>query len=185
MRVFHGFFPREVTGMVLVDPMNEDMTIHIHNHIEGLRPSVVFIFHLLGIFGWWRLTAPQPDPVPKAFTADEWRTVWGLEFKPKAIEAQPKEPPRWVNGEMARASGGLGDLPLIVLSAGRPGRAEDVKLEDQTVKLRLHDALARQSTCGRRAIVDSGHEIACERPETVADAIREVVAEARLATCEP
>jgi pimeloyl-ACP methyl ester carboxylesterase len=36
VRVFQGFYPSEVAGMVLVDPMNEDMTIHIHNSHRGV-----------------------------------------------------------------------------------------------------------------------------------------------------
>ena len=34
--------------MVLVDPMNEDMTIHIHNHNELYRPTVLLILRLRG-----------------------------------------------------------------------------------------------------------------------------------------
>ena len=84
-----------------------------------------------------------------------------------------------MNGEMARASGALGDLPLIVLSAGRPSIAEDVKLENEPLKLALHRMLTRRSTRGKQVIVDCGHEIASERPDAVIVAIRDVLKQIR------
>ena len=190
VRVYNGFYPGETAGMVLIDPMNEDMTIHIHNHIEAFRPVVVSLFGFAAAAGVWRLLESDPDPAPEAYTAAEWRTLWHLEHEPKSIAAQPKEPPLWVNGEMARASGGLRDLPLIVLSAGRPTMAEDVKLENEPLKLELHRMLTRSSTRGKQVIVDCGHEISRENPDAIVAAIRDVLEQVtaprrnKLAFCE-
>src|SRR5436190_1222719 len=85
-------------------------------------------------------------PSRATFTEAEWTEIAALNHQGKSIAAQPKEPPFWVNGELARASGDAGSIPLIVLSAGLSGPAEDVKLEDREPMLRLHRALAAGST---------------------------------------
>src|SRR5262249_33937665 len=63
-RVYRGFYPDEVAGLVLIDPMNEDMTINIHNHIEALRSTVLFVRRVLGNLGFERLMFPPPGPPP-------------------------------------------------------------------------------------------------------------------------
>ena len=55
VRTFRSFYPNEVAGLVLVDPMNEDMTIHIHNHNELFRPSVIFILGAVSATGLPRI----------------------------------------------------------------------------------------------------------------------------------
>jgi pimeloyl-ACP methyl ester carboxylesterase len=178
VRVFHGFYPSEVAGMVLVDPMPENMTLHIHNHIESFRPLVVHLFQLFDVLGWYRLTAPDPGSPANGWTANQWATLSAM--RRRSIPAQPKEPPLWVNGELARSSGGLGDLPLIVLSPGVAGRAEDPKLEDHPWKLALqHDVAALSSRGSQLVVQNSGHEIPSEAPSAVVNAIREVVTEVR------
>jgi pimeloyl-ACP methyl ester carboxylesterase len=186
VRVFQGFYPSEVAGMVLVDPMNEDMTIHIHNHIEAFRPMVIFINRTLGRLGVTRLMAPDPG-LPQAglpqggLTAREWTIMVALIWQAKSLPAQTKEPPLWVNGELARASRDkLHDLPLLVLSAGIPGKVEDPKLEDLKRTQELHAELARLSMKGRRRIVtNSSHRMIFEAPGSITEAARQIIGEAR------
>jgi len=179
-RVFRGLYKDEVAGMVLVDPMSEDMTIGIHNHIEAFRPAVIVLFKTLGMFGGFRLLAPDPGPAPKAMTAREWSTVWALKWQAKSRPSETKEVPLWVNGELARASGGFGSLPLVVLSAGIPGPAEDPRLEDRQLKVELQERLARQSTRGRHAIIPySDNLIPYHAPEAVVEAVRSVLVDCR------
>jgi pimeloyl-ACP methyl ester carboxylesterase len=94
VRVFNEFFPGEVIGMVLVDPVHEDATIHIHNHNEALRPAIVRLFRVLGLLGWWRFWDSPPGPPPKGWTGTEWATLAAMTRR--SIPAQPKEPPLWV-----------------------------------------------------------------------------------------
>ena len=82
----------------------------------------------------------------------------------------------------ARASGKLGDRPLIVLTAGRSGVVES----DSTSAFpavwvhQLQADLARLSTHGRQIIIgNSAHMIQFEAPEAVVDAVREVVTDLR------
>ncbi|MBV9157171.1 MAG: alpha/beta fold hydrolase [Acidobacteriaceae bacterium] len=180
VRVYRGFYPQEVAGMVLVDPMCEDMTIHIHNHVEALRPAVLFLYQAQGWIGISRLVAPDPGPPPPGLTEREWATMVALNWQAWSIPSQTKEPPLWVNGEMARASGGFGDMPLVVLSAGLPGGMEDRKLENVDWKLRLHSELARESTRGREILIkDTDHLMLDGAPGAIVDAAREVVEETR------
>ncbi|HEX4278389.1 MAG TPA: alpha/beta hydrolase [Bryobacteraceae bacterium] len=177
-RVFRGFYKSEVAGMVLVDPMSEDITVDIHNHIEAFRPAVILFYKFLGIFGGFRLLEPDPGPPPRGMNREEWLTTWTLRWQPKSVVSQTKEVPLWINGELARSAGALGSLPLVVLSAGIPGRAEDTELESQERKLELHERLARSSTRGRHIVVpNSNSQIPFEAPEAVVAAIRSVLAE--------
>ena len=177
VRVFRSYFPDEVAGLVLVDPMNEDMTIKIHNHNEMFRPTVLVVRQMIGAFGLLRLMRPSPDPPPKGFDDQEWKTLVGLYRQPKAARADGGEPPIWVNGELARATGNYGDLPLVVLSAGIQDQEEDPKLDhDHDRKLQLHEALAHRSSSGTHVVVaESGHDIPDEAPGAVITAIRDLI----------
>ena len=84
-----------------------------------------------------------------------------------------------------RASGDLGSLPLVVLTAGRafadsrrlsPG----MRLRVQEAWVRLQRELAGLSTRATHVIVpDSGHLMLYQKPEVVIDAVRDVVAQVR------
>lgn len=73
----------------------------------------------------------------------------------------------------------LGDIPLIVLTAGRPEYGSDQQaLEDDRRKAQA--ALATLSRNGKQVIaVNSGHHIQIEEPELVIKSIGEALAEAR------
>jgi pimeloyl-ACP methyl ester carboxylesterase len=70
----------------------------------------------------------------------------------------------------------LGDMPLIVLSAGR--LAADLQAA-AGAGYAMHDEIAALSTRGERRTVDAGHAIQIEKPEAVIAAIEEVLALAR------
>jgi pimeloyl-ACP methyl ester carboxylesterase len=85
-----------------------------------------------------------------------------------------------------RAAGGLGDRPLVVLTAGRGFSFDDPALARKAAdyhEVWVHEMqaqLARLSTRGRQVIVEgSGHAIQYEAPGAVADAVRDVVEEVR------
>ena len=180
VRVYRGFYPSEVAGMVLVDPFHEDTTIGIHNHIEAFRPTVVQFSRTLGRLGFFRLLASDPGPPPRGLAPAEWATALAMSGQAKTIPARISEPPIWVSGELARTAGGFGNLPLIVLSPGIP--TEDWYTETYSMKLKLQAQLAARSTRGQHAIVENGqYAIPFEAPEAVIEAVREVVEESRTA----
>ncbi|MBV8811356.1 MAG: alpha/beta fold hydrolase, partial [Acidobacteriaceae bacterium] len=185
VRVFRGYYPSEVAGLVFVDPMSEDLTIHIHNHIEAFRPTVLFIDQLMGGLGLLRLASRNSGPVPSAsgLSVREWATVAALRLQTKSLVATGKEPPLWIGGELARASGGFGNVPVVVLSAGIQDQEEDPELDQHhDFKMTLHAKLAGLSKRGKQVIVNSGHQMPWTAPNAVVSAVTEVVTEVRNGT---
>jgi hypothetical protein len=86
-------------------------------------------------------------------------------------------------GEL-RKRGGLGELPLIVLTAGKfqphgaPSDAQSREWSRLWVQ-ELQPQLAHLSTRGRQVIVDSGHLIPFEAPGAVVSAVFEVLEAAK------
>jgi pimeloyl-ACP methyl ester carboxylesterase len=178
VRVFRGFYKSEVAGIVLVDPMPEDLTVDIDDYGEALKPAVIVFYKALGTFGGFRLLEPDPGPPPKAMTEEEWSTVWALRWQAKSILSQAKEVPLRVSGELARVSGGFGSMPLVVLSASSSQPAEAPQLADQKRKIELHEKLSRRSTRGRHIVVpNSDHLLPYNAPDALVAAVREVMAE--------
>jgi pimeloyl-ACP methyl ester carboxylesterase len=179
VRVYNGLYPDDTSGMVLVDPMNEDTTIQVHNHNEALRPAMIEFAKTLGFLGLLRLIAPSPGVTPNhGWTQAEWNTAIAMAWQPRSAVAHIHEPPLWISGELARTAGDLRHLPLIVLSGERHAslfRGQNVQLE-----LDRHKALSRRSTRGRHTIVaNSGYWNPYKRSEPVVDAVRYVVLELR------
>ncbi len=178
VRVFRGFWPSEVAGLVLVDPLNEDTTVSVHNHNESLRPAVILLARTLGFFGWWRLLEDNPGPPQGGLTSREWETASALLRQNKTVAARIGEPPMWVSGELARAAGGFGDIPVVVLSSGLPSPAWYTETHER--KLQLHAQLARRSRRGTHATAEnSRYMLPLEDPDAVVRAIHDVVVEVR------
>lgn len=177
VRVYRSFFPEQVAGLVLVDPMNEDMTVHIHNHNEFFRPTVLLLLRAISGVGFLRLTQPRMGPPPAGWSSQEWSTLHGLSRRRDARIAAAQELPIWVNGELARAGACYDSLPMVVLSAGLQDQEEDPKLDhDHVLKLQLHDRLAHRSARGKHVVVsNSGHDIPDLAPEAVITAIQDIV----------
>ena len=90
------------------------------------------------------------------------------------------------SAEEARNAGTLGDVPLIVLTAGKfvtphnPADAAEARAFHQTWVNELQPKLARLSSRGRQIIIEnSGHGIQFEAPDVLIKAIREIVGESR------
>jgi hypothetical protein len=88
--------------------------------------------------------------------------------------------------EAARSAGTLGDRPLIVLTAGQywkpvdPVAAKEIAEFHEIWVHQLQPELARLSTNGKQIVVEnSDHGIPEQAPDTVVDAIHEVVTEVR------
>jgi hypothetical protein len=173
-RVYRGYYPREVAGMVLIDPMNEDTTVLVHNHIESMRPAVRLLIGTLSVLGVWRLLEDSPGPPPQGLSAHEWTQAAAIVHQTKTQMARVGEPPMWISGELARAAGDFGDIPVIVLSPGI--RTPKWYTETYDRKLLMHAQLAQRSTRGQQIIVNGRQSlIPYEAPEAVVGAIREVV----------
>ncbi len=197
VRVYNGLYPGEVAGMVLVDAAHEEepdripKSIHAPvapRHFRYLLNLLVQAVARIGLVRMAPRSAPG-FPAPRALTPDQWATIQAWSGRqPECLAAgwssgiMTEE-----NGRQARAAGGLGDRPLIVLTAGKPFLtprdpllANDVAAYHQVWMHQLQPQLARLSTRGRQIIVEnSTHEIQYEAPDAVVEAVREVVTEIR------
>jgi pimeloyl-ACP methyl ester carboxylesterase len=136
-----------------------------------------------GTSGFDRCTA---QPLPAAFSSLSARLA-GLNANPARLLTQASAFETRSGSEVVNPKRNYGDMPLIVLTAGRhpmpPSIPADVR-EQAALYFRTlasaHDAYAALSTRGRSQLVpDSGHLIQLENPAAVIEAIRSVLAEIR------
>lgn len=186
--------PREVAGIVLIDPVRphdvareaavgpkaaaEDRA-YLAGEAKRLRDCAIGVES-----GRVKTGAPAPPcfvyfpEVP----AKAQSVLARLDADPARLRTQASafeeyEP----NGErVVRDDRAYGDLPLIVVSAGKPGlwapEAKDEYPALQADWADSHKALAALSRRGERRVAEgSGHLVQLERPEVVIEAVLDVV----------
>jgi pimeloyl-ACP methyl ester carboxylesterase len=188
IRLYHHAHPGEVAGMVFADTALEDAgTIQGMPHrdrpplprwmIRGL--SVV-----LGRLGMMRFMASDPGPPPQQWSADEWDILARLHRQRNVLLADAKVGPGRASDDLVRSAGGLENMPLIVLTQGRP--IQDPNSVEAGVRrgwIDLQRRFAERSRFGRQVLVpNSGHGIPQEAPEAVIAAVHEIVTSIRAGT---
>jgi pimeloyl-ACP methyl ester carboxylesterase len=189
VRSYYAQFPGDVVGAVLVDSSNEHMDEHFvgpnweeeHRADQKQEWNKLWQWQVLRFFGGLRfiLSRKVGDPglhFPRELV-DE--TVFMIN-QPHAQATMLSE----ADGIPAtcaemRAGRRLGDLPLLVLTAGKFQAPSLPPRGDYWNKLWVKDLqpeLARLSSRGRQIVVDSGHMIPFEKPEAIVQAAAEVVA---------
>ena len=190
-RLFAYHHPLEVAGMVLVDVAHERMYedtpvewVELNKRLEGLLTHVVPIMGRTGLLrllvtfdsvpmaaGLFQKFPPSMRSLAKALYS---QTEFGKTFAQESAAVSVS-----MNQiEQIRQTKSFPDIPLIVLSAGKP----DFDITQEVVeKLQaLHADLANESPQGVHIVAqESGHAIQLDKPELVVDAIRKVVEEAR------
>jgi hypothetical protein len=129
------------------------------------------------------MDGPERNYIPKGLTREQYRLVGS--FEPRTMAENGKEL-YYESLLEARAAGGLGDRPLIVLTAGLPPSTDNLsdasqrrRMQEEWIKIQAQ--LAWLSTHGKQIVVrDSHHAIQFDRPDAVIDAVREVVEAVRL-----
>ena len=189
----------EVAGMVLVDATPEDyleqapesvrVTMERMTKLAGPMFAVPRALAAAGVFALRPSLVPGANDVPEAVGRDRYRALMALGGGLKALTATMKllDASRSQVREARVAAGErpFGDLPLVVLSAGKEGEIPGgVPEEDQRANTELwrdlHRQMAAESSAGRWELVDgSGHMIHHDRPDAVVATIREVVEAAR------
>jgi pimeloyl-ACP methyl ester carboxylesterase len=166
VRQFARTYPADVAGLVLVDIVSENQRIPM-----GDRAAYIADF-------------AQGKAVPEPHEAMTEADRVSAQSAHEAAAASERE---WSSEYMARwrkepQAGSLGPRPLVVLTRRRGGyedmggvSARDLEKE----RLESQAALARLSSAGRHVLVDSGHDMQTEAPDTVSQAIEEVVAAVR------
>jgi pimeloyl-ACP methyl ester carboxylesterase len=172
-RLYAAKYPGQVAGLVLVEASHPDQ------EAKGFKPPVSPLASLdpillrLGV-----LRALFVLDGARRLPAALHEELEYLMLQPKAIAASLDEVRNFsASAAAVRATGKLGDMPLIVLtgaySAQRNPRLHDVWIHE------LQPDLVRLSTRGKQIVVDSGHYIPLQQPEAVVQAVREVIAESR------
>jgi len=197
VRVFTKAYPSEVAGVVLLDSVQEDQqqyeprsTLAPVNRlpaaVQGILCRAVPLAASVGLVRLLMRVSGPDRRIPSGFTPSEAAILHGLESQPKAVVASSGCRAWEKSADEARAAGSLGNVPLIVLTAGKPltigDPAEDQKIQEfhEIWVHRLQPRLAALSTRGKQVIVeDSSHGIAGDMPGVAVEAVRQLLGEAR------
>lgn len=194
VRLFAYQYPQEVVGMILVDVAHERMyerippaIVKLNQRADWLAINVLPVAARIGLF---RLVV-MFDKLPLANDLFK-KLPQSMQQSAKAVYAQTKfwqafgqESAAFQASikqvEQARSTKLFPEIPLIVLSSGKPDFGATQELIQ--VMQQLHADLANESSQGIQIIADnSGHAIQLDEPELVVDAIRQVVKKVRYST---
>jgi pimeloyl-ACP methyl ester carboxylesterase len=178
-RVFGGQYPNEVAGMVLADTPQEDQ--------YELLPVAWKQFSADLLRRWQNQAMWLPPQIFLGIARLRYRRRLGpygyLILQSKYLKARASELEEMrTSAEQARASGTLGDKPLLVLTAAQQDESLRAALTQQDfdrfqelwVKI-IQTRLVALSTRGRQIILsDVGHDIPTQRPEAIVNAVRDV-----------
>lgn len=200
-RAFARYYPKEVTGMVLVDAVHEDSRVRINKRAVRIRDMAqgrslppaqsgkgVAVERKASQDGSEPAEEKLEPPLDRLPESVQKIRLWA-QSQPDYDDARSNELD-WSAEELALmyANRGkpeymLGDIPLIVLSRTDGGYSDDLDVpanEMEEERVRLQKELARLSTNSKHIIAkNSGHNIHLEAPQLVIDAIRQVVTAAR------
>jgi len=177
MQMYASLYRSEVSGMVLVDSVHADQGRVFGAEFKrgseywtGVmkRNLRLMPFGIPRLLGWCGTSLPDRRAELRAFDCTAQQNRGWL-----AEEAGAE-----TSSDQVRATGSLGDLPLVVVSQGPTDAAKKPFL---AVWYTLQDGLANRSTHGRRIVAEgAGHDIHLDRPDVVIAAIREVWDRCRL-----
>jgi len=184
IRLYHQAFPGEVSGMVFADAAMEDAgTIRGMPHRERPpipRAVIGGLSIVLGRLGMMRALASDPGPPPRQWSAVEWDVLARLRRQRNVLLADAKVGPGQATDDLVRSAGGLEDMPLIVLTQGKPASPSSASPAVLPGWMELQRRFAQRSRRGRQVLVaDSGHGMPEEAPEAIISAVREIVATVR------
>jgi pimeloyl-ACP methyl ester carboxylesterase len=188
IRLYNAAYRGEVAAMVFVDTALENAgTIPGMPH-KGPPPVprrvILGLSMVLGRLGMMRFMASDPGPPPKHWSAAEWDVLARLRRQRNVLLADAKVGPGRATDDLLRSAGGLEDMPMIVLTQGKPiADASSVEARVRRGWVALQREFAQRSRRGRQEMVpDSGHGIPVEAPDAVIAAVRELVMELRTAS---
>ena len=195
IRVFHGVYPQEVAGVVLVNGIDvDDPNREVPDFAKGawakhfgrwapyFRGAACEAYPAASAFGmvrlFWEFQGSRATP-EYGLPVDQRAELDFLSDNPTA-ERGGGACGREKGMEQVRAAGGLGDLPLIVLASGErfsaPATAEAREVADFNSDFigRMQPGLARLSTRGRLQVLEDR-----PGPAVITSAVRTVVEQSR------
>ena len=190
-RLYAFKYPKEVAGLVLVDPAVEHQDERISAALGGIKPpasnaprrclEATEAGLTRGTPAYDTCVGRYPDRWPASLKA----ALAAMRSRPDFFRAEVSELESLEgadSAQMDRARHSLGDLPMVVLTAensyrtGIPPQFADMLSALWTT---MHDEVAKDSTRGENRLVrGAGHLIQNDDPEAVATAIGDVAAKA-------
>jgi pimeloyl-ACP methyl ester carboxylesterase len=170
--------PDRVTGLVLLDPAHERQL-----ESPAMRDAVaagVAQFEALAPLASYGLLAMLPGTIPeRGLPADAHGDYAAILATTGYFTVAAEETAMLAANLEAAPMGGLGDLPMTVISRGRadvPAGTPATEIAELETQWRaLQDETARLSTTSRLIIAEgSGHYVQLERPDLVVAAVREM-----------
>jgi pimeloyl-ACP methyl ester carboxylesterase len=180
VRLYHHAYPGEVSGMVFSDTALEDAgTIQGMPHRERPpipRSVIRGLSIVLGRLGMMRFLRPDPGPPPKHWSIEEWDILMRLSRQRNVLLADAKVGPGRATDDLVRSTGGLEEMPLIVLTQGNQSSPSSASPGVLRGWVDLQRRFAERSRRGRQVVVpDSGHGMPLEAPDAIISAVREIV----------
>ena len=194
VRAFYDRYPKDVVGAVLVDSSSEYMDERFNGkdwekeaqeelRVQHARVPLLRAIQWTGFLRW--ILKRQSRHMPFQLSQDVVDEATFLLNQPKVYPSALAE----LDGipetlQQLKKKGGLGELPLIVLTAGnfKPNGAVSPEQAAEWNRLWVHELqpqLAQLSTRGKQIVVDSGHLIPFEKPDAVVKAVDEVLEQAK------
>jgi pimeloyl-ACP methyl ester carboxylesterase len=197
VRLYAHEYPGQVAGMVLVDAYHEEVDSRYPEAYqqaeERFMQQRIFSLRLPQALSALGIIALDPESYPQGVLPPMPPGTEKTYMALLAIDSRFFETMREETSTIKKTSalmrsaqiGSLGDIPLIVLTAGKFEIADVFGLtteeEDQTAaaRLELQAELVELSSNGKQVIAEeSGHLVQLDQPKLVVDAIRQVVEEA-------
>jgi pimeloyl-ACP methyl ester carboxylesterase len=189
LRVYTDLYRNEVSGIVLVDSSHEDQEQFeppsVRDQARGLQRLTPFV-PLLRFFGVVRLHDKlQPTTITGSkLSQAAMQEISALALRPNFLPTVLQEYATLgtESATQVRSAGNLGDLPLMVITAGQatdPGNRDLDGFRKAWLE-KLQPSLARLSRRGHQIVVeDSDHMIPYRNPDAIIREIQNVCAEAR------
>jgi pimeloyl-ACP methyl ester carboxylesterase len=182
VRLYAWRYPKEVAGLILVDPAHEDQFIRSPSSRPGAAP--LRVFQLASRLGVLRLAKMPVDIAGmNVLPLEQQAAAAAVGYKTSAVDAIYAETTALEQSfseiRQARASAGktpMGDRPVIVLTRKEEPAPVGEEAALYSTWVDLHRELAAESSRGQQVFVEqSGHFIAVDQPAKVVEAIREMV----------
>jgi pimeloyl-ACP methyl ester carboxylesterase len=189
MRLFAFLYPDEVVGMVMVDSSSAHQGPRLFEGKGGRRRERENAERLARVASQARAGTLTPDSPDYATAVGEPDPTLTPELN-AAVRAQHTSSAYWralssesaafgaaSSEQLTAAQRSLGDMPLIVLTAGKLALSatESATPAQLAAWTTMHDEIAALSSRGVRRTIECGHNIQVEQPRAVIEAIEEVV----------
>lgn len=177
-RAFAHQFPQAVAGLVMIDASHESLFAPLPELLSSSQGLFRLCANLLAPLGIVRATGLLP-PEWQALPATEQAVARALGSRPQFCATAERETAAFERSAQTLLDAGplrLGETPLLVITA-RIREADD--WPDDATWYGVHQQMLAESERSTHMIAESGHYVQLEQPETIVQAILDLLTEAR------